>query len=96
MLSEKAGLDVSTPTGAEWLRNDIEKVTGETWDQTGSVWSAGSKKTSNSEAIIIEEGESAQYNTHENTDVPFKLKPGKYAIKFDLKNSRLTITRRSN
>ena len=30
MLSEKAGLDVSTPTGAEWLRNDIEKVTGET------------------------------------------------------------------
>ena len=72
-----------------------EKI-GETWDRTGSVWSAGSKKTSNSEATIIEEGESAQYNTHENTDVPFKLKPGKYAIKFDLKNSRLTITRRSN
>lgn len=29
MLSEKAGLNVSTPAGAEWLRNDIEKVTGE-------------------------------------------------------------------
>lgn len=29
MLSEKAGLDVRTPAGAEWLRNDIEKVTGE-------------------------------------------------------------------
>lgn len=29
MLSEKAGINVSTPAGAEWLRNDIEKVTGE-------------------------------------------------------------------
>lgn len=29
MLSEKAGLNVRTPSGAEWLRNDIEKVTGE-------------------------------------------------------------------
>ena len=29
MLSEKAGLNVGTAAGAEWLRNDIEKVTGE-------------------------------------------------------------------
>lgn len=29
MLCEKAGVDVSTPAGSEWLRNDIEKVTGE-------------------------------------------------------------------
>ena len=29
MLSERAGLCVGTASGAEWLRNDIEKVTGE-------------------------------------------------------------------
>ena len=68
---------------------------GDSWNRSGSVWSAGSKKTANSDATVIEEGQTAQCNTYESIDTPFKLRPGKYTIKFDLKNSRLSITRHS-
>lgn len=74
----------------------LSEKLGDSWDRAGSVWSSNTKKMGNSEIIQIEEGESTQYSTREGSSNPFKLNPGKYAVKFDLKNSRLTVTRRSN
>lgn len=74
----------------------LSEQLGETWDNAGTVWSNNSKKSPNKEAILDEEGFTAQYDTREDTSNPFKLQPGKYNIRFDLKNSRLNITRRSD
>lgn len=74
----------------------LSEQLGETWDNTGTVWSNNSKKSQNKEATLDEEGFTAQYDTREDTSNPFKLLPGKYEIRFDLNNSRVTITRRSN
>lgn len=74
----------------------VTEKLGATWDRTGSVWSANLGKHNNSKTATLEEGQTAQYDTHKNGDNPFTLSPGKYAIQFDLKKSRLIITRRSN
>ena len=69
---------------------------GNTWDNAGAVWSSNSQKPDNTKAAIIEEGQTAQYNIHEDVGSPYRISPGKYALRFDLNNARLTITRRSN
>ena len=74
----------------------LSEQLGETWDNAGTVWSNNSINLQSLETTLFEEGYAAQYNTREDPSNPFKLLPGKYEIRFDLNNSRLTITRRSN